>query len=643
MLLDVFTLRVLALEIGRVAIGSRIASATLSDRHTLLVTFSREIRLVLSAAPEAPVVFLPSADTPLPGVPYFDDRLTGAVVTAVKPDRFDRVITLDLVLTNQLGRETLYSLVAELTGRNSNLILVDADTGRIVHALRRVTGQMSRVRRIVPGIPYSRPPLPERLLPERGTPANLFVERMMTKSPLTVANRLMRVLPGLTQTSCAAILQSALDRGGTLGQRPDGADNLSSFLLDEESCVSIWAAAIDAYADFNPEDAEGYLVTGASGEPIGLTVFGGPAGSEGSAPLGTLAPPVERTDRNVSADATTSAGRCDPDGHSDPDDLRSDDHTDDPRGPLHVPVPSISAAVESLAKEATGRCRENETTGARKTLIRRMAALERKLAMLQADLSDTAQMEVLQQKGHILMANLHKVPSWCTSVELEDFYAGDGRTITVEIDPSISPIENARRYVARARKAKVRQSATAGWVSKTKDEYDRIHSMMERLSCGQAGADEIQRIERREPAGQAGSRARERSERQHAPTPRHYVTTDGWKVLVGRNDHENDRLLTEVALPDDTWLHAQGCPGSHVIVRGEGRRGEISRRTLEEAAALAAFWSKARGARVVPVVYTRAKYVRKSKGAPPGAVTVTHEKTIFVAPRALPIEEGAPS
>ncbi|MBI4530178.1 MAG: fibronectin-binding domain-containing protein, partial [Candidatus Latescibacteria bacterium] len=86
---------------------------------------------------------------------------------------------------------------------------------------------------------------------------------------------------------------------------------------------------------------------------------------------------------------------------------------------------------------------------------------------------------------------------------------------------------------------------------------------------------------------------------------------------------------------EDTWLHAQGCPGAHVIVHREGHRGDPPRRSLEEAAALAAYWSKARGAKTVPVIHTRVKYVRKPKGAPPGVVNVTHEKTIFVEPAPL--------
>jgi len=102
---------------------------------------------------------------------------------------------------------------------------------------------------------------------------------------------------------------------------------------------------------------------------------------------------------------------------------------------------------------------------------------------------------------------------------------------------------------------------------------------------------------------------------------------------VGRNDSENDELTRYIAAPDDIWLHAYGYPGAHVVLKREGRREEPSLRTIEEAAGLAAYWSRARGSKAVPVIYAEARYVRKPKGARPGAVAVMRGKTIMVEPK----------
>ena len=118
--------------------------------------------------------------------------------------------------------------------------------------------------------------------------------------------------------------------------------------------------------------------------------------------------------------------------------------------------------------------------------------------------------------------------------------------------------------------------------------------------------------------------------------PRRYSTSEGWTVLVGRDDRENDILTHRVAAQDDVWFHAHGCPGSHVVLRREGRKDEPSKHALQEAAGVAAYWSKARGAKTVPVNYTLVKYVRKPKGATPGLVVIEREKTLFVQPNLLP-------
>jgi predicted ribosome quality control (RQC) complex YloA/Tae2 family protein len=101
---------------------------------------------------------------------------------------------------------------------------------------------------------------------------------------------------------------------------------------------------------------------------------------------------------------------------------------------------------------------------------------------------------------------------------------------------------------------------------------------------------------------------------------------------VGRNNRENDELTHRVARPEDLWFHAQGVPGSHVVLRRSGRKDHPGKRILELAAGLAAHFSRARHSGTVPVIYTQRRYVRKPKGAKPGLAAVQREKTIFVAP-----------
>ena len=138
---------------------------------------------------------------------------------------------------------------------------------------------------------------------------------------------------------------------------------------------------------------------------------------------------------------------------------------------------------------------------------------------------------------------------------------------------------------------------------------------------------------------QAGKGERINDDRQGA-RPRRYRTTSGWCVWAGRNNKENDTLTHRLAAQNDYWFHAHGYAGSHVLLRREGHTQEPDKRTLEEAAAVAAYWSKGRTASKVPVVYTMAKFVSKPRGAPPGLAVMKREKTIMVRPELIPEDDA---
>ena len=142
---------------------------------------------------------------------------------------------------------------------------------------------------------------------------------------------------------------------------------------------------------------------------------------------------------------------------------------------------------------------------------------------------------------------------------------------------------------------------------------------------------------RSRPAGGPADAARRGAARPRGRRPdfhpRSYQTKDGWTVLVGRSNQENDYLTHRLAHPEDYWFHAHGVPGSHVVLRREGRKDNPSAKTIEEAAAIAAFFSKARHSSKAPVIYTLKKYVRKPRGAKAGLAMCQREKSIMVLPK----------
>ena len=118
-------------------------------------------------------------------------------------------------------------------------------------------------------------------------------------------------------------------------------------------------------------------------------------------------------------------------------------------------------------------------------------------------------------------------------------------------------------------------------------------------------------------------------------SPKRFVTKDGDEILVGRNNKENDYLTFKIARPDDLWFHAQDVPGSHVVLRRKEKKKEPSHDDIKKAAQVAAYFSKARGAKRVGVIYTWAKYVKKPKKGKPGLALVEREKAIWVKPKLI--------
>jgi predicted ribosome quality control (RQC) complex YloA/Tae2 family protein len=299
---------------------------------------------------------------------------------------------------------------------------------------------------------------------------------------------------------------------------------------------------------------------------------------------------------------------------------------------------SVSEAIERLAGMEENRqhhdADRHETVAA---LNRRRTSLERKVARIRADLDDAGNAELYRKFGHLLMAGLHRVRPGDASVTLPDVFHPDGPPATIPLNANKPPHENAAVYLKRSRKAEKARPILARRLESARTELASVESFLERLK--QAGdRDEVMAIRNELAASgwlkarrQKSSAGRSASAEAH---PRKYLTSDGWTVLVGRNNAENDRL-TKGSARDDLFFHAQGCPGSHVVLKREGKRQKPSDAALKEAASLAAYWSKARHSRTVPVNCTEVRYVQKPRGAAPGLVTIRNEVTLFVAPRQL--------
>lgn len=256
--------------------------------------------------------------------------------------------------------------------------------------------------------------------------------------------------------------------------------------------------------------------------------------------------------------------------------------------------------------------------------------LSRKINLQKADLKKCADREQLRIRGDLLQANLYRIEKGASAVTVENFYAEDNAPITIKLNPAITPAMNAQRFYKEYNKAKTRETMLTEQIAKAAQELEYIESVQDMLSrCENEAELSAIRMELRE---QGYLRAPKGTKRKDKPLPPiAYQSSDGFRILVGRNNVQNDQLTLRTARKNDIWLHTKNIHGTHVIIVTDDK--PVSDTAILEAAQIAAAHSKAKDSAQVPVDYTTVKNVSKPAGAKPGKVIYVNYKTVYVTPK----------
>ena len=308
----------------------------------------------------------------------------------------------------------------------------------------------------------------------------------------------------------------------------------------------------------------------------------------------------------------------------------------------------LRARIEKAFREEFLAEMEHRWKGAERTLERRAAGAEE-------DLKRAADMIQDRRRAEILLANFGKISRGASRVGLPDPFADSPRaTVEIELDPSLSPDENAARLFQRAKKGERGERRAMARLTETRKSLSELAELRREtllaspkealkrmaLFLSKASIDKSARGDVREThlgrraadAPRAGRPGRGAPGAHKSLRPRTFVTSDGWEVWVGRNNTDNDRITHRLSNPHDFWFHVVGVPGSHVILRRPTRNSQPRPTTLVEAAQIAAFFSKARKQTRVPVIYTERKFVSKPRNAKPGQALCTREREMLVRP-----------
>ena len=280
------------------------------------------------------------------------------------------------------------------------------------------------------------------------------------------------------------------------------------------------------------------------------------------------------------------------------------------------PYASVSALLEHYYAEKNTLTRIRQKSADLRRIVQ--TALERNVKKYDLQLQqikDTEKRDKYRVYGELINTYGYNVPEGSKSMEALNYYTNE--MITIPLDPDQTPAENAKRYFDKYGKLKRTFEALSTLTKEVKAEIEHLESIGTALDIALLEEDLVQIREELAASGYIHKRGGKKE--KVTSKPFHYMSSDGFHMYVGKNNYQNDELTFKFASGGDWWFHAKGMPGSHVIVKCEGA-DTLPDRTFEEAAKLAAYYSKGRGQEKVEIDYIQKKHVKKPNGAKPGFV-----------------------
>ena len=301
-------------------------------------------------------------------------------------------------------------------------------------------------------------------------------------------------------------------------------------------------------------------------------------------------------------------------------------------------VDSISSALENFYIDRELKGRMSQKSGdIMKIVINLIERYSRKAAILKEDIKKAENKDKYRFYGDIITANIYKIKTGDRSLTTENFYSENLEEIIVPLDVDLSPSENAQKYFSRYNKLKNTLVFAAEQLEKTMADIEYLKSVQMSLENCET-MKELSEIKSELVSEGYIKRGKNLLRQKEKPSnPDKFISSDGFEILVGKNNKQNDYLTLKLASGKDIWFHTKKIPGSHTVIITGGKKVPDS--TMTEAAMLAAYYSKARSSSQVAVDYTIIKNVKKPAGAKAGMVIYVDYKTAYVTPDETKIKE----
>ena len=614
-------------------VGGRILKIQQPEKSELIITIKNydQYRLFISADASLPLIYLSSSKKEAPiTAPNFCMLLrkyigTARIVDIYQPD-MERVVVMDLEHLDEMGDVSKKKLIVEIMGKHSNIIFCSCENDglKIIDSIKHVSSAMSSVREVLPGREYFIPRQADKINPLSVTEEE-FISRI-GGYPDILSKAIYMTFTGFSPLMANEIVYRAGFDGET------NAKNLNPDLL---------LHLYKRFASVVEDVKEGRFVPCIcySVKESGRNLSG-----------------VPQTGENIGQDKLDSKEAIEENSSPLPENKIKDKGEPvefsalkltlfENRQDMHLVLyDSISRVLEDYysKKNVVTNIRQ-KSADLRKVVGNALERTVKKLELQKKQLADTEKRDKFKLYGDLLTTYGYGIEDGLSECILNNFYTGED--IKVPLDKDLSPLENAKKYYEKYSKLKRTYEAVSVQVSSSEEELEHLESVnvslnladcsedlerikSELISCGYIkghfNGNSPKNSSKKSKGINKNAGSREKSK------PLHFVTEDGFHIYVGKNNYQNDELTFKVANGGDWWFHAKKNAGSHVIVKTEGR--ELPDRVFEQAAGLAAYYSKAAENTKTDVDYLQRKDVKKPNGSKPGFVVYYTNYSMTVVP-----------
>ncbi len=569
-------------ELDEALTGGRINKIAQPEEDELLLTIKtnrKQQRLLLSASASLPLAYLTEENKPSPlTAPNFcmllRKHLNSARILSITQPDMERIIRFEIEHLNEMGDLCRKFLIIELMGKHSNIIFCD-ENEKIIDSIKHISGFVSSVREVLPGRDYFIPNTQDKTSPLSLTWE--IMEETVFKKPLPLAKAIYTSLTGFSPV----MANEACYRAEIDSARPANC-------LEETKQLLLYTVLEEMAKDIVNHHFHPAIIY-KENSPVEFSSF----------PL-----------------------TC---------------YLDFPEY-KEIGYESISRLLEDYyaAKNALTRIRQ-KSVDLRKIVSNALERCRKKLDLQEKQLKDTEKREKYKIYGELLTTYGYSAQPGDKSLKALNYYTNE--EITIPLDPTLSAMENAKKYFEKYNKLKRTCEALTVQLEENRAELLHLESVSNALDIAGNETDLAAIKEELTGCGYirrkyAGKKAEKKQKLVNKPF--HYRSSDGYDIYIGKNNFQNDELTFQFAAGNDWWFHAKGCAGSHVIVKTNG--DELPDRTFEEAAKLAAYYSKARENAKAEIDYIQKKHVKKPNGSKPGFVVYYTNYSMTITPDISGIE-----